>query len=67
MSASKVKRCRYCADGNVPNDKGDHWIVKSVVPSKIDIRRCPTLPPKIDLARQVETLGADSLLPDWKR
>lgn len=23
--------------------------------------------PRVDLAAQVETLGADSLLPDWKR
>ncbi len=24
------------------------------------------MPPRVDLARQVATLGADSLLPDWK-
>jgi hypothetical protein len=61
-----TKRCRYCEDGNVPNEKGDHWIVKSIFPSKINIRRCLKLPPKHDLRAQIVSLGADSLLPGWK-
>jgi hypothetical protein len=36
----KRKLCRYCRDGNVPNEKGEHWIVKSIIPAKIDIRKC---------------------------
>jgi hypothetical protein len=36
----KARACRYCAAGNVANEKGEHWIVKSVIPARIDIRRC---------------------------
>jgi hypothetical protein len=44
MSKPK-KPCRYCRDGNVPNEKGEHWIVKSIIPAKIDIRKCTAEPP----------------------
>jgi hypothetical protein len=40
----KVRACRYCAAGNVPNGKGEHWIVKSVIPARLDIRRCTAAP-----------------------
>lgn len=36
----KVRTCRYCAAGNVANADGQHWIVKSIIPARIDIRRC---------------------------
>lgn len=35
----KPKPCRYCKAGNVAND-GDHWIVKSIFPPAIDLRKC---------------------------
>ena len=34
------KLCRYCRDGSVPKENGEHWIVKSIIPAKIDIRKC---------------------------
>ncbi len=36
----RENNCPYCAKGNAPNEKGDHWIVKSIIPAKIDIRKC---------------------------
>lgn len=36
----KQKPCRYCLAGNVANENGEHWIVKSVIPARIDIRKC---------------------------
>jgi hypothetical protein len=36
----KARPCRYCASGHAPNASGEHWIVKSIVPARIDIRRC---------------------------
>jgi len=33
-------KCRYCKQGHKANDKGEHWIVKSVFPARIDIRKC---------------------------
>lgn len=42
---SKPKpNCRWCRDGNVPDDRGDHWIVKSIFPSRVVIKRCLNLP-----------------------
>lgn len=40
MKTKPKARCRYCAQGLVANDKGEHWIVKSIIPARIDIRRC---------------------------
>jgi len=41
MTEQKLtKRCKYCAAGNVANERGEHWIVKSIFPAKIDIRKC---------------------------
>lgn len=36
----RANNCRWCRDGNVANEKGKHWIVKSIIPAKIDIREC---------------------------
>jgi len=36
----KARKCRYCAAGNVANSDGEHWIVKSIIPARIDIRIC---------------------------
>jgi hypothetical protein len=38
--AKKAKPCRYCALGTFPNAKGEHWMVKSIIPARINIRRC---------------------------
>ncbi len=35
----KAKPCRYCAQGHEPKN-GEHWIVKSIIPARIDIRKC---------------------------
>jgi hypothetical protein len=35
--------CPWCKAGNEPNEAGDHWIVKSIIPAKIDIRKCRAL------------------------
>src|SRR6267142_3024905 len=36
----KARKCRYCAAGKVANSDGEHWIVKSIIPARIDIRIC---------------------------
>lgn len=33
------KYCRYCDQGERLTN-GEHWIVKSIVPARIDIRTC---------------------------
>lgn len=33
-------KCRYCRAGDTPNENGEHWIVKSILPARIDIRKC---------------------------
>jgi|HubBroStandDraft_6_1064221.scaffolds.fasta_scaffold72453_2 hypothetical protein len=35
----KARKCRYCAAGHVATD-GEHWIVTSIIPARIDIRIC---------------------------
>lgn len=34
------KKCKYCAGGNVADESGNHWIVKSIIPAKIMIKKC---------------------------
>jgi hypothetical protein len=36
----KAKQCKYCATGHRPNAQGEHWIVKSIIPARITIRKC---------------------------
>lgn len=36
-------KCSYCRSGNEPNEQGEHWIVKSIIPAKIDVRKCRDL------------------------
>lgn len=38
--ATKKAKCRYCREGHKPNEQGEHWIVKSFFPARIDIRKC---------------------------
>ena len=35
-----MKRCKYCAEGNEPDESGEHWIVQSINPAKIKIVAC---------------------------
>lgn len=39
MGAKKIN-CKWCGMGHAPRGDGNHWIVRSVVPAKIDIREC---------------------------
>lgn len=32
--------CKYCEAGHSPNDSGEHWMVKSIIPAHIDIVKC---------------------------
>jgi hypothetical protein len=36
----KRKTCRYCRAGYSVKENGEHWIVKSIIPARIDIRKC---------------------------
>jgi hypothetical protein len=36
----KKINCKWCGMGNAPRADGDHWIVKSIIPARIDIREC---------------------------
>lgn len=45
MSRAKKSKCRYCRDGHVPNEEGEHWFVKSIIQAKISIRKCADYPP----------------------
>lgn len=39
MKRKKIN-CKWCGVGHAPSNDGYHWIVKSVWPTKIDIREC---------------------------
>ena len=46
MSEAKTQTkrpCRYCANG-VKLIDGDHWVVKSIIPARIDIVKCTATP-----------------------
>lgn len=32
--------CKWCGMGHAPRSDGNHWIVKSIIPAKIDIKEC---------------------------
>lgn len=38
--SKKPKPCRYCAAGNRATINGEHWIVKTIHPAVITIRKC---------------------------
>lgn len=45
----KPKPCRYCREGRsveIINGKREHWIVKSILPARIDIRACTAPTPE---------------------
>jgi hypothetical protein len=44
MSRAKKGKCRYCREGHVPNEEGEHGIVKSIIQAKISIRKCADYP-----------------------
>lgn len=46
MSAPKKKKkkryrpCKWCALGAERDKNGDHWIVRSVIPARMTIKKC---------------------------
>jgi hypothetical protein len=36
----KKINCKWCGMGHAPRDDGNHWIVKSITPARIDIKEC---------------------------
>ena len=36
----KKINCKYCGMGHAPRSDGNHWIVKSIVPARINIVEC---------------------------
>jgi len=37
---AKKINCKWCGMGHAPRSDGNHWIVKSIIPARIDIREC---------------------------
>jgi len=37
---TKKINCKWCGMGHQPKADGKHWIVKSIIPARIDIREC---------------------------
>lgn len=37
---TKKINCKYCGMGHAPRDDGNHWIVKSIIPARINIVEC---------------------------
>jgi hypothetical protein len=37
---SKKINCKWCGMGHPPKADGNHWIVKSIIPARIDIKEC---------------------------
>ncbi len=37
---AKTINCKWCGMGHRPEASGDHWVVKSIVPARIDIKEC---------------------------
>jgi hypothetical protein len=42
VTAEKAKKinCKYCGMGHAPRSDGNHWIVKSIIPARINIAEC---------------------------
>lgn len=36
----KKINCKWCGMGHAPRSDGEHWIVRSITPAKIDIKEC---------------------------
>jgi hypothetical protein len=41
-------KCKWCDEGREPNENGEHWIVKSIVPASIKIVKCKRQTEKTD-------------------
>ena len=37
---AKKINCKWCGMGDAPRADGNHWIVKSIIPAKLDIKEC---------------------------
>lgn len=40
LKTAERPQCRYCDAGYTTINGGDHWIVRSIIPARIDIRPC---------------------------
>lgn len=40
MTKTKKINCKWCGMGHSPRSDGNHWIVQSIFPAKIDVREC---------------------------
>jgi hypothetical protein len=36
----KKINCKWCGMGHAPRSDGNHWITKSIIPARIDLREC---------------------------
>lgn len=56
-----MTKCPYCKRGHTPNEKGEHWIVNSIYPAEIDIRRCKNWKPGYN----PYSPGHEEAQPEW--
>jgi hypothetical protein len=49
--------CKYCEAGHSPNDNGEHWMVKSIIPAHIDIAKCAVSTTRKATPMNQETAG----------
>ena len=40
MAKVKQINCKWCGMGDAPRADGNHWVVRSIIPAKIDIKEC---------------------------
>lgn len=39
-SKPKKINCKWCGMGHAPRSDGNHWVLKSISPARIDIKEC---------------------------
>ncbi len=39
MTLRKIN-CKWCGMGHPPREDGNHWIIKSIIPARFDIKEC---------------------------
>jgi hypothetical protein len=65
MANRKTVNCKYCGMGHAPRADGDHWIVKSIIPARIDIRECAYHKAGlVSPIQMIEIIKEDSLSPE---
>lgn len=40
MNKPKKINCKWCGMGHEPRENGEHWVVKSIIPARINISEC---------------------------